>query len=124
MKTRLSLIVTFFLSISTVFSQIPTENLVAYYPLDMNADDASDNGSDGIILGNITSASNRFGEQDKALVFDGETSYIDIPSNPILNISQEITISVWINPMSEKFINVQWCVLEEYQSLLVLLFLC
>jgi hypothetical protein len=100
MKTRLSLIITFFTSVSVVFSQIPIENLVAYFPLDMSAEDATDNGNHGIIFGNISSTSNRFGEKNKALIFDGETSYIDIPSNELLNISQEISISVWINPSS------------------------
>ena len=58
MKPRFSLIATFLIITSSVFSQIPMGNVVAYYPLDVNADDATDNGNDGIIFGAFSGASN------------------------------------------------------------------
>ncbi len=64
--------------------------LVAYYPLDGNADDASGNGRHGTVSGLINST-NRFGEGDKSLKIDNKSDYISIPSVA----STSISVSMW-----------------------------
>jgi Concanavalin A-like lectin/glucanases superfamily/Thrombospondin type 3 repeat len=49
--------------------------LVAYYPLDGNANDESGNGHDGIVYGGINYQNGVYGE---AAEFDGSTGYIDL----------------------------------------------
>ena len=81
-------------------AQIPQENLVAHYPMDGDAMDITENQNHGVIFGSIKSASDRNGIEGNALFFDGESAYIDAESIEANNISQEITISVWIKPES------------------------
>jgi hypothetical protein len=51
------------------------EGLVAYYPLNGNADDKSGNGHNGVLVGAVAAA-DRFGKQNAALSFNGTSSYI------------------------------------------------
>ncbi len=83
---------------STMKSQIPMNGLIAYYKLELNGDDFSANGNDGTIYGNIVGAKDRFGNEEGALFFDGVSNYIEVLDAQILNVTDEITISVWINP--------------------------
>src|SRR3569832_500341 len=53
----------------------PTDGLVAYYPLDGNADDASGNAFNGFAMG-TTPTTDHLGNGGGALQFDGATSYI------------------------------------------------
>ena len=57
--------------------QIPTNGLVAYYPLDGDGADFSGNNFDGA-TNNITMASNRNGEADKAMEFNGVDSNVSL----------------------------------------------
>ena len=78
---------------------IPTEGLVAHFPFDNNAQDYSDNQNHAsYINGNPTT--NRNDEADKALLFDGEDEYVEIPPQDYLSIANtgQLTISVWIRP--------------------------
>lgn len=67
--------------------------LVAYYPFDGNANDASGNGIDGAING-ATLTSNRFGEVDASYGFDGN-DYIDFGDELDVG-NNELTISLWV----------------------------
>jgi hypothetical protein len=60
--------------------------LVAHYPLEGNADDASGHGNDGQVIGGVTFTSDTpcGGIGD----FDGETGYIEVPESPWLRPGQ------------------------------------
>ena len=83
------------LSISNVNSAI-WKNLVAYYPFNGNAEDASGNGNNGTVYG-ATLSTNYLGSQSNAYFFDG-SSYIQIPNSASLyQPTKSLTISVWVN---------------------------
>lgn len=76
-------------------------NLVAYYPFDGNADDASGNGNHGQSIGSINYVDGKFG---KALELDnGE--YIEMESTDTLHGNifkmESYTLSTWIYPNPE-----------------------
>ena len=70
---------------------VPTEGLVAWYPFNGNANDASGNGHDGIING-VTPATDEFGNPNGAYYFDGNDR-IDIEHDEEFNWS-EMTILI------------------------------
>jgi hypothetical protein len=72
------------------------QGLVAYYPLNGDGVDASGNGHDGTVE-YATPSVNRFGQNGKALLFDGTNSFISVPDSPDLRLSSgDFTISAWI----------------------------
>lgn len=75
-----------------------TNGLVAYYPFDGNANDASGNGNNGTVYG-ATLTQNVFGAANSAYAFDGVSNYISIPDFSQADTSTH-TISVWINANS------------------------
>jgi Concanavalin A-like lectin/glucanases superfamily len=97
MKEKLlSLVVsTLLFTISTQAQGWLTNGLVAYYPLDGNANDASGNGFNGTPTA-VTYGIDRSGQPFKAAVFDGISSTI-----PIYGLSNgnffPVTLSVWVN---------------------------
>ena len=50
--------------------------LVAHYPLDGNGSDASGNGRNGTLMGDVAPAADRFGNATGAMRFDGDGDYI------------------------------------------------
>src|SRR5208282_5892757 len=79
-------------------SGIPTnllQGLVAYYPFNGNANDASGNGNNGTVYG-ATLTADRFGNPNAAYSFNGASAYITTPlTNTIF--SGDFTASVWFN---------------------------
>lgn len=75
-----------------------TNNLVAYYPFNGNANDESENGNHGTVSG-ATLTTDRLGNPDSAYSFDGN-DIITIAHDDILNCSNELSISVWVKPNS------------------------
>src|SRR5215471_8581430 len=75
------------------------QGLVAYYPLDGNALDASGNNIDGTIS-NVTPTIDRNGIPGKAFYFNGTDSYIQLPFSPLYDfaVTAEFSISAWIQP--------------------------
>src|SRR5580704_12112208 len=72
-----------------------TNGLVAYYPFNGNANDASGNGNNGMVFG-ATLATDRFGNANSAYYFDGISAYITVPlSNTVF--SGDFTASIWFN---------------------------
>lgn len=70
--------------------------LVAYYPLNGDGVDASGNGHNGTVE-SATPTANRFGQDGKALLFDGTNSFISVPDSRDLRLSTgDFTISAWI----------------------------
>jgi hypothetical protein len=72
-----------------------TNGLVAYYPFNGNANDASGNGNSGTVDG-ATLTTDRFGIPNSAYYFNGGSSDIIIPETLFGPTNQAWTISVWI----------------------------
>jgi hypothetical protein len=81
----------------SITAQAPfTDSLVAYYPFDGNANDATGNGNNGTIVGNVVPATDRFGNPSGAYAFDGVSSSAIEVTNTLFNIGQPgYTISGW-----------------------------
>ncbi len=69
--------------------------LVAYYPFNGNAADESGKGNNGRVNG-ATLTPDRTGKANSAYYFDGISNFISIPDSKILQITDQITMSVWI----------------------------
>ena len=78
------------------FPQVNLSNgLVAYYPFNGNATDASGNGNNAV-FNNATLTADRFGNPNSAYVFNGVDNYIQIPNSPTLNPGNQISVCAWI----------------------------
>jgi len=69
--------------------------LIAHYPFDGNANDASGNGNNGTVYG-ATLTVDRLGNANRAYSFDGVNDYIDFGNSPVFSPSTAITLSAWI----------------------------
>ncbi|MFK7844439.1 MAG: LamG domain-containing protein [Rhodothermales bacterium] len=74
------------------------DGLVAYYPFNGNAQDASATGNDGTVFG-ASLAADKFGNDNSAYSFDGINDYILVSDDNTLDISESITIAAWIKPV-------------------------
>ncbi|MDZ7832974.1 MAG: LamG-like jellyroll fold domain-containing protein [Desulfobacterales bacterium] len=74
-------------------SNLPTSGLVAYWPFNGNANDASGNGNHGTLNG-ATLATDRHGNPNSAYNLDGIDDYIDIGNN--VKPQFPATISLWV----------------------------
>jgi len=77
--------------LSSAFAQIPTNGLLAWYPFDGNALDASGNNNNGVING-PTTTTDRFDRPNHALLFSGNNQYVNVANNVW---SDSLTISAW-----------------------------
>jgi hypothetical protein len=69
---------------------------IAYYKFDNNTTDYSGNNNDGVIRGMVKPTTDRFGNPCGALLFDGQTGFIEVPSSSSLESpSSALTIAVW-----------------------------
>lgn len=74
-----------------------TTGLVARYPFDGNANDASGNNNHGSLVGPVSSTTDRFGLANRAYSFNGFNTYILVPASPSLNSpSTECTQAGWV----------------------------
>jgi formylglycine-generating enzyme required for sulfatase activity len=81
---------------ASILSALSTSGLVAWYPFNADAGDASGNGHNGLVYGADLCA-DRFGNSDKAYGFNSsQHDYIRVPDHPDLRISEAITIALWI----------------------------
>ncbi|MBN1182348.1 MAG: PD40 domain-containing protein, partial [Bacteroidales bacterium] len=74
-------------------------SLIAYYPFNGDATDASGNGNNGTVSG-ATLTTDRFGNENSAYHFAGNSSvshYIEIPDDESISNLSRFSISVWIN---------------------------
>ncbi len=77
-----------------------SNNLVAYYPFNGNADDAI--GTNNGTVNGATLATDRFGNANSAYSFDGVDDVVIVPNNTALNFSGDFTISLWSkSPVSQ-----------------------
>ncbi|MBI5646147.1 MAG: T9SS type A sorting domain-containing protein [Ignavibacteriae bacterium] len=102
-----------FLMVSaTSLAQIPTNGLVAYYPFNGNAADESGYGNHGTIHG-ATPSTDRFGNPNKAYLFNGTSNYIEcgLMTNINSQFTNEITVSAWVffeNVSGNQFVAGKW----------------
>ena len=94
----LVLILIGFLDYTSNAQDFITNGLVAYYPFNGNANDASGNGNNGIVNG-ATLTEDRYGISNQAYNFDGTSSYIGF-ANPPITQTDSWSIVAWINPAS------------------------
>ena len=88
-------------------SYVPTDGLVAYYPFNGNANDASGNGNNGTVSGAILTA-NKDGDAEKAYEFTvnenggwgNPQQEITVDYNTSMN-SNTITLSAWVFPRAK-----------------------
>jgi hypothetical protein len=74
-----------------------TEGLVGYWPLDGDGTDASGNGFDGTINGDVTPVEDRFGNPNSAMQFPGvAVSHVAIEDTVELQITGAMTIAAWV----------------------------
>ncbi len=77
-----------------------TLGLVAYYPLDGNANDSGTNALSGATNGNAVWTTNRFGVASSALALDGSTGFVSVNDpGALLNFdirSNNYTVSTWV----------------------------
>ena len=75
-----------------------TDGLVGYWPLDdLEAIDASGNGLDGIVNGQVEAVEDRFGEADGAMLFPGlADSHVDLGDEGQFQISGAMTLAAWV----------------------------
>ena len=69
--------------------------LVAYYPMDGGAGDASGNGHDGTVRG-PEPGEDRFGNEAGALVFQGAADRVDLPREALDGL-RDVSVSFWMN---------------------------
>ena len=80
--------------IAQIPSNVPTNELVGYWPFNGNADDASGNGNNGIVNGAILTT-DRNGNANSAYSFDGN-SWIEVFYNQVFNFgTNSFTLSCW-----------------------------
>ena len=79
-----------------------TNGLVAYYPFNGNANDATANGNNGIVQG-ATLTTNRFGAPNSAYAFNGVQNRIQIPETIFSATNSQITISMWVTTDSGSY---------------------
>jgi hypothetical protein len=96
MKKLLSTLSIIFLAFQ-VFAQVNlTNGLMAYYPFNGNANDASGNGLNGSVVG-ASLTTDRFGNSNGAYYFDGNSSYIKSIIPMTISGTTNKTMSVWFN---------------------------
>jgi hypothetical protein len=70
-------------------------SLVARYPFDGNAADATGHGHDGVVNG-AQLTNDRFGAANSAYAFDGATAAIVVANDTALNFQASMTVSLWM----------------------------
>ena len=81
------------LSISNVNSAL-WQGLVAYYPFNGNANDVMGT-NNGVAYGGVALATDRFGSNNSAYIFNGIDGYMDI-GKPVGNSPTILTESIWV----------------------------
>jgi hypothetical protein len=75
------------------FAQLDSA-LIAYWPLDGNANDISGNGYNGVFNGNMSVVQNRYGT-DCAMSTSSSNSFISIPIEIIIDSIKGLSVSFW-----------------------------
>jgi len=93
----LTFIFTIFLLVSVKL--LDAQTLVASYPFNGNANDASGNGNHGTVNGGTALTTDRFGNANSAYSFGGVSAdFIQVPNNAAIQLGDSYTISAWVMP--------------------------
>ena len=112
--STLSLFCVSFVMICAIFvslsiAQIDPECVVGMWLFDEGAGkvagDSSGKGNDGEFFGKPEWVDGKFG---KALEFDGESAWVQIPDDPSLRVTTDVTVMAWIKPERYTFPGVDW----------------
>ena len=98
--TILPLIISF-----NLFSQIPTDALVAFYPFNNNTLDSSGLSNDAI-AGGCSFAEDRFGNENAALLLNGISDSLIIPIDDFTPLTGDFTFSFWLKTSSPETMNI------------------
>jgi len=95
-------IIILFYSFSSLNAQIKLQDgLVAFYPLNGNANDVSGNGNNGV-LANGTPTQDRFGNNNSAILFNGTSTYILTPIDKSSFVNQ-ISLCAWAKTLNGNY---------------------
>ncbi|MFT3933700.1 MAG: T9SS type A sorting domain-containing protein [Chitinophagaceae bacterium] len=79
-----------------ISQQANAQSLIAYYPLNGNANDASGNSLNGTVIGSPAFVTDRFGNANSAIAFSNNVAdRIEINDNALLH-TPSITIAAWV----------------------------
>jgi hypothetical protein len=77
-------------------AQLPTD-AIAHFQMDGTAEDVTTYRNDGSMIGGVSTTDDRHGNPCGALMFDGSTGYLSVPSSPSLKRPlNAITVTVWV----------------------------
>ncbi len=94
-----TLLLLFILFSHSLIAQVNlNQGLVAYYPFNGNANDASGNGNNGTPMNGVQLTTDRYGNPNSAYYFDGVDDYITIPNSSNLNPTNGLSIVLSFNP--------------------------
>ncbi|HEY5408521.1 MAG TPA: LamG-like jellyroll fold domain-containing protein, partial [Ginsengibacter sp.] len=88
---------TFLLCLVLLSINLSAQTLVASYPFNGNANDATGNGHNGTVNG-ATLTTDRFGNANSAYLFNGTNNNIIVPDAPNLRPAGAYTINAWVQP--------------------------
>src|SRR5215475_7065552 len=97
MKLTLSICCLFF-SFFAIGQVNLSQGLLAYYPFNGNANDASGNNNHGTPMNGVQLTTDRFGNANSAYLFDGVDDYITIPNSASLNPTNAMSVALYFNP--------------------------
>jgi len=83
-------------TVNVTLLSVPTTDLVAYFPFNGNANDASGYTHNGTVSG-ATLTTDRFGNGSKAYYFSGSPSTINVGAIPEITSGSNWTVSFWMN---------------------------
>lgn len=82
---------------SVAWSQVPTDGLAGFWPFNGSAADESGNKNNGTVT-DVSPATDRFGNTNSAYMFNGLSSFIQIPGTQSIEMgASDFTISCWVN---------------------------
>lgn len=96
-NARFLIVSAFFLITANPATAGLNDGLVAYYPFNGDAADASGNGNDCTVV-NAVPIADRHGTADRAYSFDGDGDYLDCGNDASLDLTGSLTLSLWIYP--------------------------
>jgi hypothetical protein len=82
-----------------IFSQIPTNGLIGYYPFNGNANDESMNTNHGTVSG-ASLVTDRFSKSNQAYSFNGSSNYISLPNTYDF---MPKSINLWFNASNANY---------------------
>lgn len=77
-----------------------TSGLVLCMSMDGTSNDSSKYNNHGTKIGGVSNTNDRNGKSNSAFSFNGTNAYIEVPSATSIQLTNELTISLWINQTS------------------------